>query len=285
MNNIIVLYNPLSHEGKGLEDARKLEKFYPDVACRYVDMTSADFAWADSLKAFDEDDMIILTGGDGTLNRAVNRLKGWDFSRQLYFYPSGTGNDFINDLNLKKTTAPFLLDPYLKHLPMAEINGEPWVFINGAGFGLDGYACVEHERKKAEGKQKSYIICALEGLLSKYKPVSGRITVDGETLSYQQIWLAPVMLGSYFGGGFKIASMQDRMEPEHTLTSVAVHDVGRLKACFLFVFAMKGFGHLFPKHITYRKGHVIEAEFDAPADMQVDGEVISGVTHYSAVLN
>ena len=128
MKNIIVLYNPKSHEGKGLNDARRLEKFYPGAVFEYQDMTSADFSWIGYLKNTPEDAMIILTGGDGTLNRAVNALRDWDFSHPLHFFPSGTGNDFINDLHLKKTTAPFLLDPYIKHLPEAMINDEPWRF-------------------------------------------------------------------------------------------------------------------------------------------------------------
>ena len=280
MRPIRVLYNPKAHLNQGLKDAQGVEVWFRGEEVAYVDMTVPGFSHTAYIKEASPDTMIIYTGGDGTLNYLANTLTPEDLQRELYFFPAGTGNDFLKDIKKKKGCEPFLLNPYFMDLPEAVIEGKSRRFVNGVGLGLDAYACVQHEKYLKKGKNIGYSLFAFTGLLYGYKPVSGRITVDGVTQEYKKIWLAPVMLGTYFGGGFPIAPGQDRLNPEKTLTSVVVHDVSRLKAMLLFLPTMLGKGARFKKALTYKQAHSVEAEFDRPVDLQCDGEVISGISHY-----
>ena len=282
MEQIDVLYNPFSHKNRGLSDARRIEKWFDGASFSYIDLTEKGFSPAAFIESCPEDHKIVLAGGDGTLNHLVNQLAEEELSRDLWFFPAGTGNDFAKDVGKKTGCRPFLLNSFISSLPKASINGDTVRFVNGVGFGLDGYACSEHERLKKLGKDSSYKLIAVKGLLFSFKPVSGTSTVDGEARTYKKLWMAPVMLGTYFGGGFPITPQQHRLNEERTLISVEVHDVGRLHAMLLFVPAMLGKGRWFKKHITYRKGHHFRAEFSVPSDLQCDGEVYNGVMNFTA---
>ena len=137
-----VLYNPLASTGKGEEKARTLVDILgSDAKIQFLSLIELEDvrAFLDSLPP---DTCPIITGGDGTLSRFVDNLGG-NPTRDIYYYPAGTGNDFLNDLNKTGDTRPFLLNPYITDLPHIHFNGESHAFINGVGYGIDGYVCEE----------------------------------------------------------------------------------------------------------------------------------------------
>ena len=40
---------------------------------------------------------VIISGGDGTLNRFINDTINLSLSHDIYYYASGSGNDFLRD--------------------------------------------------------------------------------------------------------------------------------------------------------------------------------------------
>ncbi len=280
MEKYIVFVNPFANKGRGPENARKIEKIIPQgTDISYVDITKIDDVEG-YIKTIPEDAKLVLTGGDGTLNRTVNALYDLDFRRELLFFPAGSGNDFIRDLQKKPDCEPFPLNGYMKDLPVVKVNGITCRFLNGIGFGLDGYCCEESDRLKALGKDKSYKMIAFEGLMGKFKPVNASVTVDGVTKTYDKVWMAPTMFGSFFGGGVNIAPKQKRDNPAKEVTSVLVHGVGKLMAALLFLTVTAGNGDKYPQYITYRTGHHVRVEFDRPVALQIDGETVLNVTEY-----
>ena len=67
-----VLFNPHAGNGRGEAEARKLNELMPDVTLRYYDMTSFTRGYGDFFAAIDPADVVIVAGGDGTLNRFIN---------------------------------------------------------------------------------------------------------------------------------------------------------------------------------------------------------------------
>ncbi len=275
MKPLTVLYNPQARKGRGLQHAKTIEK-YAGPDCIYEDITKIPDLYTYLLEAPAERD-IALTGGDGTLNFAANALYKKDLSRPLYYYPAGTGNDFINDLEKKQNCAPFPINEYLWGLPRVIIGDEERYFINAFAYGLDGYCCEESDRLKAQGKDRSYTLIAALGLLGKYKPANAKVTVDGETREYKKVWMAPTMFGRFFGGGVKMAPSQDRKNREHTVTSVVIHGISRIHALILFLKITAGKGEKYPKYLDYRVGKHVTVEYDRPIPAQIDGETRIGV--------
>ena len=278
MSKYIVLYNPLSAKGHGLENAKKLETLMEEGAeFSYEDMTKVTDTKS-YMASVPEDTTLIFTGGDGTLNRVVNQIYDLPLERDVYYFPAGSGNDFINDLELPHDCAPFPINPYIKELPLLTANGEEHRYITSASLGLDGYCCDVVEVYRQNGKKIAYTMVAFEGLLWKYKPTGGTVTVDGVSTHYDKIWLAAAMFGRFYGGGVKMAPRQSRFDEDGKLTLVVIHDIARIPTLFIFLNVIKGKGEKYPKHVQYFTGHQLEVHFDKPTSLQFDGEPISDVT-------
>lgn len=87
---------------------------------------------------------------------------------------------------------------YLKDLPEVAVNGTTHKFLNNVGFGIDGYCTEMGDKMRAAHKEKiNYTSIAIMGLLGKFHSVSARITVDGLTKEYEDVWLAPTMNGAF----------------------------------------------------------------------------------------
>ena len=135
MKAFCVLYNPLSSTGTGENKAHKLDKLLEGYNIEYRSLLDIGDKKT-FLRELDPDIIPIITGGDGTLSFFVNELGGENPERSIYYFPAGTGNVFLNDLNKTGDTEPFLLNPYIVDLPMIHFNGETHTFINGVGYGI-----------------------------------------------------------------------------------------------------------------------------------------------------
>ena len=280
---IYVFLNRLSNNGKGGDAQPELEKIFEGQQLKFIDITSITNA-ADSCRVLNADDKIIIAGGDGTLSRFVNDIYDLHLNNEILFYTCGSGNDFLNDVRercqIENNLIP--LNDFIKSLPSVTVNGKTSRFINGIGYGIDGYCCEEGDRiRENTNKKVDYTAIAIKGLLGKFKPRNATVTVDGETIHYRKVWLAPTMIGRFFGGGMMITPKQDRLNEEHVVSSCVVHDSGKLKTLIIFPKIFKG------KHITHtdiyevKLGHEIRVEFDKPCALQVDGETYLNVKYYT----
>ena len=165
-----VLYNSLSGNGTGKTKAEEIKPFLSGKELKFEDVTKIDDPKG-FFAGLNPDDELYLCGGDGTLNRFINNTEGIDIVQPLYFFPTGTGNDFWNDLGRKVGDAPVQINEYIKDLPFVEVNGMKKRFINGIGYGIDGYCCEVGDQERAAGKEKiDYAGIAIKGLLFHYKP-------------------------------------------------------------------------------------------------------------------
>ena len=280
---IYIFLNRLSNNGKAANAQSELEKLFAGQEIKFIDITGITNA-ADSCKMLNEEDKIVVAGGDGTLSRFANDIYELHLKQEIFFYTCGSGNDFLNDIKerceIKNNLIP--MNAFLQSLPVVTVNGKNHYFINGIGYGIDGYCCEEGDRiRRNSDKQVNYTAIAIKGLLGKFKPRNATVTVDGETIHYRKVWLAPTMIGRFFGGGMMIAPMQDRLNEEHVVTSCVVHDSSWLKTLVIFPKIFKG------KHITHtdiyevKMGHEIRVEFDKPCALQIDGETYLDVKYYS----
>lgn len=277
-----VLYNGLSGNGTGKTKAEAINCFIGNKEPIYMDITSISDIRS-FLTSLENDDSIYLCGGDGTLNHFINDTDGTDIAQPLYYFPTGSGNDFWNDLGKKIGDAPVKINEYLKDLPFVEVNGMKKRFLNGIGYGIDGYCCEVGDQMREAGNEKiDYAGIAIKGLLFHYKPTNAEIDVDGQKFSYQKVWLAPSMNGRYYGGGMIATPAQDRLGKERLLSLLLFHGSGKIRTLAIFPSIFKG------KHVNHKKvvevktGHRITVTFDRPVALQIDGETVLNVTTYTA---
>ena len=276
-----VLYNPLSASGRGEGQAHRLDSILAPATIEYQSLLDISDVSA-FITSLPESMTPVLTGGDGTICRFINNLGGVLPERDILYFAAGSGNDFLNDLGLDGNAEPFLLNPYLENLPCIHFNGETHFFLNGVGYGIDGYVCEKvAEIRRKKGKSASYTTQAIKGLIYAYKRTSATVTVDGETHNYKHVWMTPTMNGRFFGGGMMCAPSQDRFNPDRTVSLMVMRCPSKLRTLLLFPSIFKG-KHVKATHIvTVFQGHNIHVRFDNPTALQIDGDVFSGVTEYT----
>lgn len=277
MKDYIILFNAKSNNGKGEEVAKSLSEVLKTTNLEYVDIfTIKNFE--EFFKTFNADQKFVIVGGDGTLNHLVNDVKEEAIPEGMFYYPSGTGNDFWNDLGKKVGDHPINIKKYIVNLPTVTIDGKNYKFINGVGYGIDGYCCeVGDKMKETSTKEINYASIAIKGLLGKFKPANAVITVDGVKHEYKKVWLAPMMNGRCYGGGMIPTPAQDRLNPEHTLSCLVWHGSGKLATLMNFPNIFKGEHLKKAKMCEVLTGKEITVEFDKPIAAQVDGETVLNV--------
>lgn len=271
-----ILVNPLSNNSHGEEVLDKVLELIEDEK-EVLKLTQINLV--DFVSKLNKEDELILVGGDGTINNFVNKLEGNIPSNNIYIYPAGTGNDFLKDVGY--TEGLFLLNKYLVNLPKVTVKGKTSYFINGVGFGIDGYCCEIGDKLKAQSTEKiNYSSIAIKGLLFHFKKVKATVEVDGQVYNYKHVWIAPTMHGRYYGGGMNMAPNQDRLASEKTLTNVIYKSWSKMAALISFPSIFKG-EHIKKKNIVkIHTGKKIKVTFNRPTALQIDGETVLDVLSY-----
>ena len=287
-----IFYNPLAG---GEAAVSRIEEF----ASRYegallYDITKTD-GYRGICEGLDSSDKVTVSGGDGTLNRFLNEMRGFEFPCDVYYYPSGTGNDFMREMNELSPAgdgdgAPCAvkINEYIKNLPVVKVTHEggeyEGEFINGVGFGIDGYCCEVGDAMRAAGVKKiNYTSIAIKGLLFHYKPCGATVVVDGVERRFEKVWICPIMKGKYYGGGMIPTPTQKRDSGE--LSVCVFHGSGKLKTLMIFPSIFKGEHVKKSKNVSVFSGKEIKVIYDAPRPLQVDGETIKNAISAEATVN
>ncbi|MBE6588525.1 MAG: diacylglycerol kinase family protein [Ruminococcaceae bacterium] len=280
MEKYFVFYNPLSNNKRGEEETKAIEKLLPGAEISYGDMVEIS-DMGEFLEGLDKDCKVVVSGGDGTISNFVNRISDVELQHEVYYFATGTGNDFLTDIGGAKGSELVLVNKYIQNLPVAEVKGKKYKFLNNVGFGIDGYCCEIGDKKRAAGKKKiNYTTIAIGGLLGGYKRVKAKVTVDGVTRNYKNVWLAPTMNGRFVGGGMMACPEQDRLCDDGKVSLMVMHHPSKLKTLTVFPSIFKGEHVKHTEMVEQFKGYEVEVEFDLPTALQIDGETISGVTSY-----
>ena len=275
-----ILYNPLAGKGQCENDTKALADIL-DQPVEFYDMTRIT-NYSAFLADMEPADYLVIAGGDGTVNRFANAIADLDIPNEIYYFPVGTGNDFAHDLGQTAMVKPFPVSQYLKNLPSVEVNGKTYRFINGVGYGIDGYCCHVGDQLKQKGKAVNYTAIAIKGLLFHYNATNATITVDGKVHKFEKVWIAPTMFGRFYGGGMMPTPAQDRANAEGKLSLMIFHGGGRLRTLMAFPSIFKGEHIKYTNMVSVLSGREITVKFDCPTPLQVDGETILDVTSYTA---
>ncbi|MBQ6847806.1 MAG: diacylglycerol kinase family protein [Clostridia bacterium] len=275
------LFNPLAGKGRAEHFALELDRENPD-ATKCYDMTKID-SFAEFLTKLSAEDALVICGGDGTLNGFINKTANLEIKNDILYFPAGSGNDFMKDLNRVQEDKEFRINDYIKNLPVVTIKGRDYRFINGVGFGIDGVVCAEGDRLRSKGKKVDYTTLAVK-CLARFKPVNATVTIDGVEKKYQNVWMTTTMKGRFFGGGMMVAPDQKRDDKDGKISVLVAHSLSRLRILTLFPSIFKGKHIKYTKYIDLLKCDSISVEYDTPCALQMDGEPMLEITGYSATI-
>ena len=278
----IILFNPQAGNKSAKQEVYKLDDILANNDLNYVEMTP-DFDYKSFMNKVAADERVVLCGGDGTINRFINEVDESDLKKPVFYFPLGSGNDFNRDIHGKPDKILINLNNYLNNLPIVTINGKSQKFINGIGYGIDGWCCEMGDKLRAKDSTKpiNYTAIAIKGALFQYKKTNATVVVDGKEYHYKDVFLASTMKGRFYGGGMMAAPAQDRNDPEHKVSVLVFRGKIRLQVLLVFSKIFTGEHIKKPKMCIIHSGKEIKVSFDSPRAVQVDGETELGVTEYT----
>lgn len=280
MEKYYLLYNPYARSGYADVEAKYLDVCNHLCNTEMIDVTSIN-DYTEFLNKINKEDGIVVCGGDGTLNNFINHIDGTKVDNKVFYYPLGTGNDFYRDITGSRDGHIIEITDLIKNLPTVEVKNNKYKFINGVGYGIDGYCCAVGDELREKNKKKiNYAGIAVKGLLFHYKPTSATVIVDGKEYHFDNVWIAPTMKGKCYGGG--MIPTPDQNRNGHELSVMIFHGKSKLGTLIIFPSIFKGEHVNHKKHVSVFKGKEISVKFNEPRPLQIDGETILDVLEYTA---
>jgi YegS/Rv2252/BmrU family lipid kinase len=229
---------------------------------------------------------LVVVGGDGTVNEAVNGLLADDAPAGaepcLAFVPQGTGGDFGRSLGLASGTEAAIAAIAQGRTRRIDVGRADFAdgsrrssryFVNVASFGMGAQVALAVNAatwsKKLGGSVAFYL--ATMRVMATHANRRLRLAVDGEVAAELVANTVAVCNGRYFGGAMFIAPMA---EP----------DDGRLDIVVLGDLGLWGFLRHMPKlyagrhleldEVTVMGGGRLEASGAETVHLEVDGEAV-----------
>jgi diacylglycerol kinase (ATP) len=222
-----VICNPSSGGGNCEPDA--VREALGDFEIEWIDTEGA----GDAQQAAEEwdDGLLIVVGGDGTVNEVVNGLgrAGFPEDVTLAVLPMGTGNDLAATLAIPddiEEAQEAIRENRVRTFDVARIRsagvGERFfINVSTGGFGAETSSLADEEMKSRWGKL-TYFRASLEKA-GDFDVREVRVTLDGEERKMRAVNVA-VGNCRYAGGGWLAAP---RANPEDGLLDlVIIEDVG-----------------------------------------------------------
>jgi diacylglycerol kinase (ATP) len=267
---LLVVYNPIAGRRRRRFLSRVLEALEARAASVRLEPTKArgDAETLARAAAATGAARLVVAGGDGTINEALNGLSG--SSTALGIVPLGTANVLAAELGLgnsAKNVAAAILDGRPRSVTLGTVNGRRFSMMAGVGFDAHVVRDVSSKLKRALGKG-AYVLETLRQL-AVYRNKFYDVRIDGVAMRAASLL---VCNGHYYGGRF-VAAPQARLEsPE--LQVVLFQRAGRF-ATIRYALALAT-GRL-PTRPDVRILPARTIEIDGPVGepVQGDGDVIA----------
>ncbi len=221
-------------------------------------------------------DVVVATGGDGTINEVINGL----YESNTAFAPLalGNGNDFAHllgyDANYKQS-----LDIILQHnihsVPVGIAKGDEHqrYFVNIGELGITSLVAKDVYRKFKwiKGLAKYYVV----GLMNivTYSKVPAKIMIDDTYSASINLVLLACGFGYRFGGGFNVLPNNSFTHGDFGICVTS--NLAKLKM-FDFINKLKAGTHVKnTKYVSYLRGKEVTIELERPLPVEVEGEIFA----------
>jgi diacylglycerol kinase (ATP) len=220
-------------------------------------------------------EQLFVAGGDGTLNEVLNgvaRVPGALARVRFGLIPLGTGNDFATALGLPEDVEEavgVLLEGRIVLADVGVLNERYFVNVSAGGFVAEVSDAVNPQLKTLAGKF-AYLVGGAQVLMD-YEALTARVSVEGAEAREMSLEMFAVCNSRMVGGGRMIAPR-------------ALVDDGALDVCLVeamptleflsLLSSVSGGDHIEDERVSYFRARALEIEFDRPAKVNTDGEVL-----------
>ncbi|MCI9426712.1 MAG: diacylglycerol kinase family lipid kinase [Eubacterium sp.] len=204
MKKLLFIFNP--HAGKAQIKSRLLQIVDLMVKRGYDVTIYPTQAKRDALKIVqkraEEFDLIVCSGGDGTLDEAVSGMMLSGKKVPLGYIPAGSTNDFANSLKIPKDmvkAAEIAISGKTFACDVGMFNEKPFVYV--AAFGM--FTAVSYKTRQEWKNILGHAAYLLEGVKSLTEIASYRLCVECEGKVIEDEFIYGMITNSNSVGGFK----------------------------------------------------------------------------------
>lgn len=293
MNEFHLLVNPTSGSGKGKQIGEKTKlyltqkgktvhvhesryaghtkKLVAELACQIVSQQS-------------KDSLLVVIGGDGSLNEALTGLGETFPNVPLAFVPSGSGNDFARGVGISSRPKA-AIDQILAADHPTEIDvlrfwdattQRDGYAVNNIGLGLDASIIKEVNQstsKRIYNKLKLSNLTYLSAVIShfiKQPPFPLTVTMDGHIESFERAFLVTTNNHPYFGSGINISPKAD--PTDGALDLIVVERISGFQFLRLFLILFTSGKHLEDDLVHSYTGKQLRLTAPSTVEGQKDGD-------------
>lgn len=237
--------------------------------------------------------VLLVIGGDGTLNEALNGLMQvpTDDPMPLAYIPGGSGNDFARGLGMA-TEPSIALAQVLNNMRARPLNigyyhetlkNDHRYFVNNVGLGFDAQIVDDTNRSKKKGKlgHWAYLSNALKAY-SQQESYPLTVHVDHQRDQYRHAFLCTVSNHPYFGGGVKILPQANIHDDQ--LELIVVEEPHWWTILWLFLLLLMGGRHLNSRFVHHYRNAKLHLLVNSVEIGQMDGQTI-GNRNYDLYLS
>ncbi len=280
---VLFIINPKAGRGKTDVLVQTIQNVFDnnDLECK-IEFTRFPKDATDIVRKYvsQDDYMVVVVGGDGTLHEAMLGIVGSNST--LAVMPNGTGNDFAKmvSIELKKHSHDKMIRNYLnarmERIDCAMINEE--YFLNSACFALDAHTANQKDlvdKHKFIPRKLAYIYSLLHAIFT-YKGHDCTIDIDGKQVYAGKTMLLTVNNGKFYGSGIPVSP--DASFSDGLLDVVYVPMVSKWLVPIVFPILLMG-RHRTSRFFRFHTGKHIIIDFGENWDGNVDGELITAAKY------
>lgn len=250
----VVLVNPAARGGSPTDAVEVVRSRVGALGFnRVVTLTPASAAEAESELAalLPETALVVVVGGDGTVNIAVNALAGTRIP--LGIVPTGSGNDFASAFGIAEldthAAAEVIVAGVTQQVDLARVQRPDGTVRRFASVFASGFDSLVNDRANnirwPRGHMRYNVAIAIEFfLLKRVRYTASWVAVDGTTGTAESAFLmASVANSATYGGGIPISPESDPTDGALELILVKPANRARLIGLLSKVFKARHLGH------------------------------------------
>lgn len=214
-------------------------------------------------------DLVVVAGGDGTINEVINGIAEQAFRPRLGLIPAGTTNDFARALSIPREinkALDVILKGELMALDVGKINENYFINIAGGGELTELTYDVPIKLKAMLG-QLAYYIKGIE-MLPSLKPSQVKIEYDGTVID-EEIMLFLIANTTSVAGFEKIAP--DAKVNDGYFDLLILKKVNLAEFIRMATLTLRG-NHIDDKNIIYAQAKRINILPDDRMQLNIDGD-------------